>query len=102
MNRHVDAQHELVCGIAGTGDLFNTNLRNNWEWFRWVDGAAGLGVAERMGYGGKGWRFWWRERRLCGLVMDGIMSPSIMRLFDEGKRKIWEGAGRDLEKVNSR
>jgi dimethylaniline monooxygenase (N-oxide forming) len=100
MNKHVDAQHDVVSKIASTGDLFNTNFRNNWEWFKWVDQAAGLGVAERVGYGLKGWSFWWNDRQLCRMVTDGLMSPHIMRLFDEGKRKPWAGARRELEKVN--
>jgi dimethylaniline monooxygenase (N-oxide forming) len=102
MNRNVDEQHEAVCKLASTGDVFNTNLRNNWEWFKWVDEAAGLGVAERIGYGAKGWQFWWSDRHLCRLVMDGLVSPHIMRLFDEGKRKPWDGARSQLEKVNSK
>lgn len=100
MNKHVDVQHEVVCKIASTGDLFNTNFRNNWDWFKWVDQAAGLGVVDRIGYGPKGWKFWWSDRQLCRLMMDGIMSPHIMRLFDEGKRKSWDDASRVLEKVN--
>jgi dimethylaniline monooxygenase (N-oxide forming) len=101
MNKHVDAQHEVVCEIASTGNLFNTNFRNNWDWFKWVDQAAGLGVAERIGYGAKGWSFWWSDRQLCRLVSDGLMSPHIMRVFDEGKRKPWDGARQQLEKVNA-
>jgi dimethylaniline monooxygenase (N-oxide forming) len=100
MNKHVDEQHEAVCKIASTGDLFNTNLRNNWEWFKWVDQAAGLGVVERIGYGAKGWSFWWSDRQLCRLVTDGLMSPHIMRLFEEGKRRPWDGARRELKKAN--
>jgi dimethylaniline monooxygenase (N-oxide forming) len=100
MNKEVDVQHEAVCKIASTGDLFNTNLRNNWEWFKWVDQAAGLGIAKRIGYGSRGWNFWWKDRQLCRLVMDGLMSPHIMRLFDEGKRKPWDGARREIEKIN--
>ncbi|KAF2105020.1 FAD/NAD(P)-binding domain-containing protein [Rhizodiscina lignyota] len=100
MNKHVDAQHEVVCKIASTGDLFNTNFRNNWDWFKWADQAAGLGLVKRIGYGVEGWKFWWNDRALCRLVLDGLMSPHIMRLFDEGKRKPWDGAREELEKVN--
>jgi dimethylaniline monooxygenase (N-oxide forming) len=100
MNKHVDAQHEVVCNFAKTGPLLNTNFRNNWDWFKWADSAAGLGVIERMGYGVKGWKFWWQDRKLCKLMMDGLMSPHIMRMFDEGKRKPWDGARREIERVN--
>jgi dimethylaniline monooxygenase (N-oxide forming) len=100
MNAHVDAQHEAVCKFASTGDIFNVNMRNNWDWFKWADDAAGLGIAERIGYGAKGWSFWYHDRKLCRLVMDGLMSPHIMRLFDEGKRKPWPNARKEIEKVN--
>lgn len=100
MNKHVDAQHKLVCEIARTGDLFNTNFRNHWDWFKWVDQAAGLGIVERIGYGPDGWKFRWSDHQLRRLIMDGLMSPHMMRLFDKGKRKPWDGARREVEKVN--
>lgn len=102
MNENVDAQHEWVCSIARTGDLANTNLRNNWEWFKWCDEAAGIGLAKRMGYGLEGWKFWLQDRDLCKLVMDGIMSPHLFRLFDEGKRKPWLEARDVVEAVNGK
>lgn len=101
MSAHVDAQHELVCSIARTGELANTNLRNNWEWFSWCDETAGIGLVKRMGYGPDGWKFWVQDRKLCGLVMDGLMSPHLFRLFDEGKRKPWSEAQEAVEKVNA-
>ena len=94
------AQHEVICNIAKTGNLLNLNFRNNYDWFKWADKAAGLGVVDRIGYGPKGWSFWWNDRPLCRLVMDGLISPHIMRLFDERKRKPWDGAREELEKVN--
>ena len=100
MNAHIDAQHEVVCQIARTGELANTNLRNNWEWFEWCDETAGLGLVKRVGYGFEGWKFWWRDRKLCSLVMNGLMSPHLFRLFDEGKREPWDGARRAVETAN--
>lgn len=101
MISNVDAQHELVCRIARTGSLANTNLRNNWEWFKWCDEAAGIGLVKRMGYGVEGWKFWLKDRKMCRLVMDGIMSPHMFRVFDEGKRKPWLEARKIIEAVNA-
>ncbi|KAF2163078.1 hypothetical protein M409DRAFT_68710 [Zasmidium cellare ATCC 36951] len=100
MSAHVDAQHASILEIARTGELANVNLRNNWEWFKWCDDVAGLGVAKRVGYGVEGWKFWLRDRRMCKLVMDGLLSPHMFRLFDEGKRKAWEGARGEVVRVN--
>lgn len=100
MSAHVDAQHEAVMEIARTGELANVNLRNNWEWFKWCDEVAGLGIVKRMGYGIEGWKFWLKDRRLCKLMMDGLQSPHLFRLFDEGKRRPWEGARKEVERVN--
>lgn len=100
MNKHVDAQHKLVCDIARTGDLFNPNFRNHWDWFKWVDEAAGLGIVERIGHGASGWKFRWSDKELRRLLMDGLMSPHMMRLFDKGKRKTWGGARNEVEKAN--
>ncbi|KAK4495446.1 hypothetical protein PRZ48_013777 [Zasmidium cellare] len=100
MSAHVDAQHASILKIARTGELANVNLRNNWEWFKWCDDVAGLGIVKRVGYGVEGWKFWLRDRALCKLVMDGLLSPHLMRLFEEGKRRSWEGARGEVFRVN--
>lgn len=102
MNAHVDTQHASVFAIAKDGELANVNLRNNWEWFKWCDEAAGLGLVKKMGYGLEGWKFWFRDRKLCKLVTDGLMSPHLFRLFDEGKRRPWEDARKEIERVNEK
>jgi dimethylaniline monooxygenase (N-oxide forming) len=53
--------------------------------------VAGTGVDENLGYGWKGWRFWWRERKLSDLMMRGVMTPYMYKMFD-GRRKKWDGA----------
>lgn len=97
---HVDAQQAAVLEVARTGELANVNLRNNWEWFKWADEVAGLGIAKRVGYGLQGWKFWLTDRKMCKLLMDGLLSPHLFRLFDEGKRKPWEGARAEIIRVN--
>lgn len=102
MNAHVDAQHAAVSEIARTGGLANVNLRNNWEWFKWCDEAAGLGMVKRMGYGLEGWKFWLTDRKMCKLLTDGLLSPHLFRLFDEGKRKPWPEAREEVINVNEK
>ncbi|CAA9967066.1 Dimethylaniline monooxygenase 3 [Pyrenophora teres f. maculata] len=69
-------------------------------WVRAMDDLAGTGVNEFLGYGWKGWLFWFKERKFCNLLMDGIWSPHIHRVFDVGKRKCWAGAREAVQKVN--
>jgi len=47
--------------------------------------VAGNGVNEALGWGWKGWEFWWKERELWSFVMDGVNTPFIYRLF-KGRR----------------
>ncbi len=70
------------------------------QWLFWADRTAGCGVYDRLGWGVKGWQFWWNERELWKLVMDGVMTSVVWRLFDEGKRKAWDGARGEMERVN--
>jgi len=60
----------------------------------WLNDAAGNGVNEAMGWGWEGWKFWWKQRELHGLIMDGISTPFSYRLLDgrPGSRKRWDGA----------
>lgn len=63
---------------------------------KWLNAAAGNGLNENLGWGWAGWKFWWKERELYGLIMDGINTPFVYRLFEsprgERGRKSWEGA----------
>ena len=69
-------------------------------WVKAMDGLAGTGVNEYLGYGWKGWVFWLKERKFCNLLMDGIWSPHIHRVFNTGKRKCWDGGRGAVHKVN--
>ncbi|KAK4082585.1 hypothetical protein Purlil1_11127 [Purpureocillium lilacinum] len=71
------------------------------EWMAWADDVAGTGVLPRLGYGPAGWAFWLRDRRLCGLLMDGISSPHVYRLFETGKRRAWKGAREEIFRINA-
>ena len=71
---------------------------------KWLNAAAGNAVNEKLGWGIEGWKFWWNDRALYKLVMDGIDTPFLYRLFEgrkgKGTRKPWEGARAAIEKVN--
>lgn len=69
---------------------------------RWLNDAAGTGVNEALGWGWEGWKFWWKERELYKLIMDGISSPFLYRFFEGkvGSRKRWEGARDAIYRAN--
>lgn len=62
---------------------------------RWFNEVVGNGMNESLGWGWAGWTFWWREREMYRLIMDGVNTPFVYRLFEgrgEGGRKKWDGA----------
>lgn len=99
MRRAVDAQHEAMCRIAQTGTANYLSVRQG-PWQAWVNDAAGTGLGGKLGWGVEGWLFWFRERKLYGLLMDGVFTPHVYRLFAGTKRKAWEGARAEIERVN--
>lgn len=99
MTRWVDRQHEFICNIAKHGSVIPGWVREG-EWMAWANAAAGTGVDEYLGWGWKGWMFWLREGSLYKLLMDGVYSPHIYRVFEGGKRKAWDGALAEIERVN--
>ncbi|KAF2734132.1 FAD/NAD(P)-binding domain-containing protein [Polyplosphaeria fusca] len=98
MERWADNHLAWVCNLAKSGGVF-PNAIDGGPWQKWVNDAAGTGVNEKLGYGLEGWRCWWRDRKLCKLLMDGTYSPHMFRLF-EGRRKEWKGAMEAIEKAN--
>ena len=62
---------------------------------RWLNDVVGNGMNESLGWGWVGWTFWWKEREMYRLIMDGVNTPFVYRLFEgkrEGGRKKWDGA----------
>ena len=68
-------------------------------WFQFLNAAAGTGINENLGYGWEGWKFWWKEKELCDVIMTGPNSPYVYRLF-EGRRKKWDGAREAIVRLN--
>ncbi|KAH7383016.1 flavin monooxygenase-like protein [Cadophora sp. MPI-SDFR-AT-0126] len=91
MNAEIDKHHEWVRGL-GKDDSVYTGIVRPGPWFAFLNSAAGTGVDEKLGYGWEGWKFWAKEPKMSGLLMRGVMTPFMYRVFDEGKRKKWEGA----------
>ena len=67
----------------------------------WLNDATGNGMNEMLGWGWQAWAFWWNDRKLYKLLMDGIDTPFAYRLFD-GRRPKWDGAKEAILQINSR
>ena len=98
MNRDIDANHAWAWSVAERNAI-HSHIVNEGPWLSWLNEAAGTGVNENLGYGVQGWRYWLRERNLCGVLMGGVNSPHILRLFD-GRRKSWAGARDAILRAN--
>ncbi|RFU78992.1 hypothetical protein TARUN_3223 [Trichoderma arundinaceum] len=94
----VDRQEKRICGLAQRGAVIPATVPPS-EWLLWADRTAGMGVEEHVGWGWKGWLFWWRERKLWKMVMDGPFTSVFWRLFP-GRRKRWDGARAEIMRVN--
>ncbi|KAG9777500.1 hypothetical protein KCU88_g4528, partial [Aureobasidium melanogenum] len=99
MMKSVQRHLNWAQSIADRGP-FNPRLVNAPEWVEWAEDTAGVRVSEQLGYGIQGWRFWLRDPQLCKMLLDGILSPHIYRLFESDRRKAWSGAREAIEKAN--
>ncbi|KAE8442765.1 hypothetical protein EG329_002853 [Mollisiaceae sp. DMI_Dod_QoI] len=99
MAQSIAAHHVWVRSLTRNGeDTVYTGIVRPAPYYNFLNEAAGTGVDDFLGYGRKGWAFWWRDRKMRGLMMTGVMTPFMYRFFEvegrEGRegRKRWEGA----------
>jgi len=98
MNAEISNHHKWIRHL-GKDDSVYVGIVRPGLWFAFLNRAAGTGVGENLGYGWEGWKFWLRERKLRNLMMRGVMTPFMYRVF-EGRRKRWEGARKAIFHVN--
>ncbi|KAK3349598.1 flavin-containing monooxygenase 9 [Lasiosphaeria hispida] len=72
-------------------DKCDTSMVRQWEFQGWLHRTAGTGM-ENLGWGWKGWAFWWRDRKMYGLMNDGLETAHAFRYFETGRRRTWDGA----------
>lgn len=100
MNAEVDERHAWLSELAASGSNTSPGTVKPWAWTRAMDDLGGTGVNEYLGYGLRGWWFWLTNMAFSNLMMAGILTPAIYRVFD-GKRKKWDGARQAIEKINA-
>lgn len=93
-----DRQERRIVSLAQQGTVIPASVEQR-AWLAWADRAAGMGVEARLGWGWDGWRFWWTERTLWRMLVDGVRTSVVWRLFD-GKRKRWPGARQEIVRAN--
>lgn len=101
MERECDRHFASLAAMLEKGEVGHTALEHDLEYDNWLHEVAGTGVPARLGGGGWAeWKFWFSERELHGLLMDGLNSPHAMGLFATSGRKAWKGARNAIEKAN--
>ena len=81
---------------------FISNMTEFGSWMKWIEESAGTHVDDHLRYFSlDAWKFWWKDRKMCQLMLDGIYSPHAFRLFPSEKRRAWDGAREAIERVNA-
>ncbi|KAF2842659.1 FAD/NAD(P)-binding domain-containing protein [Patellaria atrata CBS 101060] len=99
MNRAIDDHYTWLRKVVPNERNASLYKVHEERWRRFLNDAAGTGVNENLGYGWRGWWYWLKNPSQCNLLMGGVDSPHILRLFD-GKRKKWDGAAAAIQAVN--
>lgn len=99
MEREVDAHHEWVAARWRLDSNTDTAAVKQWEFQGFLHEAAGTGM-ENLGWGWKGWKFWFKDRKMYNLMNHGVETAHAFRFFETGKRKTWSGAREAIIQAN--
>ncbi|KAB5542799.1 flavin-containing monooxygenase 9 [Coniochaeta sp. 2T2.1] len=99
MERHIDEHQRWVAERWKMDPCCDTSMVKQWEFQGFLHQAAGTGM-ENVGWGWKGWKFWFRDRKMYGLINNGVETAHGFRYFETGRRKTWDGARDAIIHVN--
>lgn len=100
MESWIDAQHQWLASRWRAEPLgFNASAVKTWEFQQFLHDAAGTGM-ENLGYGWKGWKFFFQDPKMSYLMNNGVETAHAFRYFETGKRKTWNGARDAIIKAN--
>ncbi|KAK0615600.1 putative dimethylaniline monooxygenase [Bombardia bombarda] len=99
MERHIDEHQRWVAARWALDKSSDMSAVKQWEFQGWLHRAAGTGM-ENLGWGWQGWKFWLTDRKMYGLMNDGVETPHLFGYFETGKRRTWEGAGDAIVHMN--
>ncbi|KAF2704062.1 putative dimethylaniline monooxygenase [Pleomassaria siparia CBS 279.74] len=100
MKARIDAHHEWLAQrwrLEAPG--FDPSAVRTWEFQDFLHDVAGTGM-ENLGWGWKGWKFWFKDPKMSYMMNNGIETAHAFRFFETGKRKRWEGARDAIIRVN--
>lgn len=95
MEKHIDKHQAWVASRWAVDPTIDVSCVKQWEFQGWQHRVAGTGM-ENLGWGWKGWLFWWKDRKMYNLMNDGVETAHAFRYFETGKRKVWDGARREI------
>ena len=98
--RWCDRQYRYLLGQVATWHIHKPAVPPG-ELEAWLNEVAGNGMRENLGWGWQAWKFWWSDRELYKMIMDGIDTSFVYRLFD-GRRKKWDGAREAIMRTNGK
>lgn len=99
MNADIDAHHEWLAGRWRLDEIFDPSAVKTWQFQAFLHEAAGTGM-ENLGWGWKGWKFWFKDPKMSWLMNNGVETAHAFRFFETGKRRTWDGAREAIIHMN--
>lgn len=102
MIKEIHKHHDWLASVYRedkTQGSFDPNMVQGWRFNSQIHDAAGTGL-EALGWGIKGWKFWWKDPKMYKMMHSGIETAHAYRFFETGKRKTWSGARDAIIKIN--
>lgn len=103
MDRNADSHVDHLARLTKSGDVKLTGVRGSLEFDQWMNEVAGTGLYDYLGNWTslKCWKLWWSDRKLYGILVSGILSTHVLRLFETRRgRKAWPGARMAIIEAN--
>ncbi len=91
MEKQIDNHHKWVASRWRLDNNMDISMVKTWEYQSFLHKAAGTGM-ENLGWGWKGWKFWFQDPKMSYLMNNGVETAHAFRYFDTGKRRVWPGA----------
>lgn len=91
MEKEIDEHHRWIVSNWKLNNNIDPSMVKSWEYQSFVHDAAGTGM-ENLGWGWKGWKFFFKDPKMSYLLSNGVETAHAFRYFETGKRKVWPGA----------
>ena len=100
MDHWCDRQYEYLLSQVASWRIHKPGLPPG-ELEKWLNVATGNSLEKMLGWSWQAWKFWWNDKALYKIIMDGIDTPFVYRLFD-GRRRKWDGAREAIMRTNGK